>query len=89
MKPIEFPEQTTVFAKDQPQYVPLPAFIDKEDKTGQVVFCMGLSFKERFKLLFTGELWCSLLMFRDKEGQVNPLTPSFFTVNKGDILINK
>lgn len=25
MKPVGFPEQNTVFAKDQPEYVPLPA----------------------------------------------------------------
>lgn len=90
MKPITFPEHNFVFAKDQPEYTPLPAFIDKEDQTGQVIFCMSLSFKERLKLLFTGKLWCSLMMFRNKEtGWVNPLTPSYFTVNKKDLIIKK
>lgn len=89
MKPTPFKEQNIIFAKDQPQYIPLPAFIDRNDKRGQVVFCMSLSLKERLKLLFTGKLWCSLLMFRDKNGFVNPLTPSYFTVNKKDLIITE
>lgn len=84
MKPIEFKEQTTVITKDQTEYVSLPAFVDPSPK-GQVVFCMKLSLFERIKLLLTGKLWCVLLMFRDDKGKLNPVTPSFFTVNKSDI----
>lgn len=79
MKPIEFPEQTTIVAKDQPEYLPLPAYVDPGPR-GEVVFCMGLSFKERVILLFTGKLWCSLMCFH------KPVTPSFFTVKKSEIL---
>lgn len=79
MKPIKFPEQNVTFAENQPEYLPLPAFKDSGPR-GEVIFCMALTFRERLKLLFTGKLWCSLLMF----GQ--PLTPSFFTVNKSDVL---
>jgi len=82
MKAIEFKEQNTIFAKDQPEYLPLPAFRN-DSPQGEVVFCMGLSFKERLKLLLTGKIWVSLLTFN------KPLTPSFLTVNKNEVLITK
>lgn len=78
MKPIEFKEQNVVYAKDQPQYQPLPAHKNKEGM-GEVISCWKLTFWERVKLLFTGKLWVSLCMFG------KPLTPSFFTVNKYDV----
>lgn len=79
MKAIKFPEQNVTFAENQFEYLPLPAF-KNDSQQGEVVFCMGLSFKERVKILFTGKLWCSLLTFN------KPLTPSFFTVNKSEVL---
>ena len=57
MKPIEFPEQNVVYAKDQPEYVPLPAYRTND---GEVVFCMSLSLTERLRVLFSGKIWCSL-----------------------------
>lgn len=82
MKPIEFTEQTTIVAKDQPEYIPLPAFIDQGPE-GAVIFCMGLSIRERITLLFTGKLWCSLLCFH------KPVTPSFFSVKKSEVITSK
>jgi hypothetical protein len=82
MKPIEFKEQNTVYAKDQPEYLPLPAF--KNDSFyGEVISCWKLTLKERIILLFTGKLWSQFLTFN------KPLTPSFFTVNKKELLVNK
>jgi len=82
MKPIEFKEQNVIYAKDQPEYLPLPAF--KNDSSyGEVISCWKLSFKERIILLFTGKLWVNLLSFN------KPLTPSYFTVYKKELLINK
>lgn len=63
MKPIEFPEQNVVFAKDQPQYLPLPAFRDSNDPEGVVVTCWGLSFLERLRLAVTGKLYFSQMTF--------------------------
>lgn len=80
MKPVNFPEANTVFAKDQKEYIQLPAFKNESEK-GEVIFCMRLSIKERLKLLITGKIWCELLTFN------HPLTPSYFTVNKSDVLI--
>lgn len=82
MKPIEFPEQNVVYAKDQPEYTPLPAF-KSDDPMGQVVSCWQLSFTERLRVLFTGKLWVSLATFN------KPLTPSFFTTKKSDVLTTR
>lgn len=80
MKPIEFPEQNIVFAKDQPEYLPLPAFMN-DSLQGEVVSCWRLSFMERIRILWTGKLWVELLTFN------KPLTPSFFTTKKSDVLV--
>lgn len=78
MKPIEFKEQNVVYAKDQPEYIPLPGHKVDSPK-GEFIFCMKLTFKERLRLLLTGKLWCSLLTFN------KPLTPSFFSTKKSDL----
>lgn len=80
MKPIEFKGQNTIFAKDQPEYQPLPALKLKTPE-GDVISCWELSLKERIKLLFTGKLWVSLLSFN------KPLTPSYFTVNRKELFL--
>lgn len=79
MKPIEFPEHNVVFAKDQPEYQPLPAF-RAGGEMGAVISCWKLTFRERLRILFTGRLWVSLATFG------KPLTPSFFTTKKSDVL---
>ena len=76
MKPIEFKEQNIVFAKDQPEYNPLPAF---RDEKGEVITCWNLTFRERLRVLFSGKIWLSLLSFN------KPLTPSFMTTKKNDL----
>lgn len=79
MKPVEFEEQNVVFAKDQPEYQPLPAFRNNSEY-GEVVSCWKLSFAERLRILFTGKMWVSLMTFN------KPLTPSFFSTKKSDVL---
>jgi hypothetical protein len=79
MKPIEFKGQNTVYAKDQKEYMPLPAF-KYNTPQGEVISCWSLSFRERLRLLFTGKLWVCLLTFN------KPLTPSYFTTKKADVL---
>jgi hypothetical protein len=54
MKPIEFEGQNGVFAKDQPEYLPLPGHITKE---GVVTSCWKLSVKERLQILLHGKIW--------------------------------
>jgi hypothetical protein len=78
MKPIEFEHQNTVYAKDQPEYQPLPA-LKIDGPTGEIISCWKLSFKERIKILFTGKVWLSLMSFN------NPLTPSYLSVDRKDL----
>jgi hypothetical protein len=61
MTPLEFPEANTVFAKDQPEYLPLPAH--RESRMGTVTTCWGLTWKERFAILFGGKVWLQQLTF--------------------------
>lgn len=82
MKPIEFPEQNCVYAKDQPEYLPLPVF-KSDTPEGECISCWQLSFSERLRILFTGKLWVSLWTFN------KPLTPSFFTTKKSEVLTTK
>jgi hypothetical protein len=82
MTPKNFDEVNVVFAKDQPEYIPLPAFLN-EAPTGEVITCWRLSFRERIRLLFTGEIWLCMLTFH------RPLTPTFVTTKKTELLSNK
>lgn len=78
MKPIQFKHQNTIIAKNQPEYLQLPALI-LDTPEGEIISCWHLSFKERCKLLFTGRVWLSLMSFNE------PLTPSFLSVNRKDV----
>ena len=78
MKPVEFKHQNIVFAKDQPEYQPLPA-LRIDSPTGEVVSCWRLSFKERIKVLIFGRVWMSLMSFN------KPLTPSYLAVNRKEV----
>jgi len=78
MKPVEFKHQNIVFAKDQPEYQPLPA-LRIDSPTGEVVSCWRLSIKERLQVLVFGRVWLSLMSFN------KPLTPSFLAVNREEV----
>lgn len=74
MNPIEFKDHNVVFAKNQSQYLPLPAYQD-DIQGGRVFHCWQLSFLERLKLLVTGKLWINVLNFH------KPLQPKLPIVN--------
>lgn len=80
MTPKKFKEANVFFGKDQPEYQPLPAFID-DSPQGEVITCWNLTLRERLIVLLKGEIWLSLLTFN------KPLTPSFMTTKKSDVLI--
>lgn len=82
MKPIKFPEHNRVFAENQPEYTPLPALV-LDTPSGDVISCWQLTFWERLQILYTGKLWVSLMMFG------RPLTPSYFTVKKSDLIFER
>lgn len=81
MKLIEFPEQTVVYAKDQPQYLPLPAHQVSDSLEGEIVFCWEASWRERFAILLSGKLWHSVLTFR------SPLQPQLLSVKKPEMAV--
>ncbi len=75
MKPIEFKDQNATFAKDQPEYLPLPA-LKVNDKQGTVISCWKMGLWERLVVLFTGRVWLDVYTF-DK-----PLQPQRMSVLK-------
>lgn len=79
MTPIEFPEQNIIFAKDQPEYIPLPAL---KQENGDVITCWRFSDEEIEKLRETKTLYLSVKTFNQ------PLQPIYFTVNKNEVIDN-
>ena len=75
MKLIQFPEQTVIFAENQPEYLPLPAY-QYYDVNQTIVFCWQLTIMERLKVLFSGVLWNTVLTFG------KPLQPVIMEVDK-------
>ena len=71
MKPIYFQEYNKVYSKNQRSYLPLPVYEDNI-QGGRVFHCWSLSWKERFKILFTGQLWINVLNF---EKPLQPIKP--------------
>ena len=82
MKPITFEEADNVIAKEQKEYLPLPAHIS-DSKEGIVTTCWELTLKEAINLLFTRKLWHCQMAFH------KPLQPIFLTVNKKEALKDK
>ena len=78
MKLTEFPEQSVVFAKNQAEYQPLPAY-RFNDAQGRIACCWILTWPERFKVLFSGKLWHQVLTFDQ------PLQPQLLTVEKPEM----
>ena len=78
MKPTTFKHQNIVFAKDQPEYQPLPA-LKLDTPEGEVISCWKMSWKERINVFITGRVWLSLMSFN------KPLTPSFMSVNRKNV----
>jgi hypothetical protein len=71
MKPIEFKQANTEFAKNQNEYLTLPAYTDDE-QGGRIVHCWQLELKERIKILFTGKLWIWVLNFHKPPQPIKP-----------------
>jgi len=81
MKAIEFKDQNVVFAKDQPEYQPLPA-LKLDTQEGEVITCWGLTFRERLRVLFKGKVWVSMLSFN------KPLTPLLLSTDSKELYTN-
>lgn len=76
---IEFPEQNTIIAKDQPQYLPIPAY-KTDNANGQVIFKVKLKPEELQKLWneTNGEFFISLLTFNQPMQPINIMINSPF-----------
>lgn len=59
MKPTRKAWCNITFAENQPEYLNLPAHLDKDK--GEVTSCWRLSFKERLRALFKGEIHLQVL----------------------------
>ncbi len=69
MKPCSFSGQNVVFAKDQPQYQPLPAHVSE---SGTVTTCWKLSVVERVAVFVFGRIWWTQLTFNRPLQPVKP-----------------
>jgi len=78
MKPVEFPEQNIIIAKDQPEYIPLPAFVSQNSQ-GEIVSCWKMPLRQRLRFLFTGRLYVSTWTFH------SPLQPLRLSPDKWTI----
>lgn len=78
MRLIEFPEQTVVVAKDQPEYEPLPAH-QFGDREGRITCCWELTDDELAELLKTKRIWHTVMTFG------GPLQPQLLTVEKPEM----
>lgn len=70
MNPVEFEGSNVIFAKNQPEYRPLPAHRSSD---GVVTCCWSLSFLERLRVLFFGRVWWQTLTFN---APIQPQRPS-------------
>ena len=76
MTPTDFVGSNRVYAKDQPEYLPLPAHVDEQ---GVVSTCWKLTFCERLKILFLGRIWFQQMTFKEP---LQPQRPSVDRPNK-------
>jgi hypothetical protein len=72
MRAIDFKESTHIYAANQPEYLPLPAYT----KNGIVTSCYELTWKERLKVLVGAKIWVSLRTFN------KPLQPQRLSIEK-------
>lgn len=59
------------FAKDQPEYLPLPAYRSLD---GYVVTRWRLTWRERIRVMLRGDLWLSVMTFNKPLQPVKLLT---------------
>ena len=83
MRPIELKGQNVVYAKDQPEYVPLPAYRSPD---GLVHTCWLFSIRERIKILYTGKLYWAQMTFNQPLQPVRPsLRPPEIKEQEGEM----
>lgn len=74
----EFVGHNVVIAKDQPGYIPLPAF--HNPKEGSLTFCFELNKEEIEEISKTGKIWFKQLTFN------KPMNPICLSTQKSDLI---
>ena len=69
MKAITFEGQNVTFAENQPEYIPLPTYRDKD---GTVTTCWQFSLVERIRIFFGAKLFWQHLTFNQPLQPVKP-----------------
>ena len=72
MESIYFEECNTEIAKNQDEYMPLPAHVNSD---GIVTSCWKMTWTERVRVLFSGRVFLSIMIFH------RPLQPQRMTVD--------
>lgn len=73
---VQFPEVNVTYAKERPEYRPLPAHRQSD---GTMTCCWKLTFWQRVRILFTGRLWHCVMTFN------KPLQPQLLLVTKPEM----
>jgi len=76
MEIIKFKECNVTYAENQPEYLPLPAH---KTEDGVVTSCWGLSWRERFRVIWHGKIFLQVLTFNA------PLQPQRMTTKNPDL----
>lgn len=71
MKPIETKDTNCIYAKDQPEYLPLPVH-RVGNPEGEIISCWELTWKERIILLFGGRVYISMWTFNKPLQPIRP-----------------
>jgi hypothetical protein len=85
MEAIEFKEQTMVYAKDQPEYMPLPAWINPDPESmGEVVSKWRFSPKELEECIKNnGEFYLTVCTFHGRRQiHIDAFSPFIFNENR-------
>lgn len=77
MKPIKFEGHNVVYAENQPEYNPLPAF---KAENGTIVTCWELTNEDFERIVETRRIYLSVMTFN------NPLQPIYLTTDVDELL---
>jgi hypothetical protein len=79
MKVIPFKESNRAYAADQPEYETLHAWKADGDRQGRIVCLWQLTWRERLRVLWTGQVWHQILTFN------KPLQPQVLSAEKPEL----
>lgn len=66
MKPSKFDQANCLLAKNQDEYLELPAYVDYNDPFRCYTSCWKLSWKEWFEVLWTGRIYLTMMTMQKR-----------------------